>query len=82
MLAKREAFDRVGGYNETLRVGEALDWLSRARAEGLREVMLADHVLSRRLHATNHMRRHADAVAQYPVLLKAALDRRRERDPT
>jgi len=79
MLIRREAFDRVGGFDETLRVGEALDWLGRARACGLREMMLAEHVLSRRLHGANYMRGHGDLVGEYPSLIKAALDRRRAR---
>lgn len=79
MLARREAFERVGGYDETLRVGEALDWLARARAHGLREAMLAEHVFSRRLHTANYMRRNSGLVHDYPGMLKAALDLRRAR---
>jgi glycosyltransferase involved in cell wall biosynthesis len=79
MMVRRQAFDGVGGFDETLKVGEALDWLGRARACGLRETMLAEHVLSRRLHGANYMRGRADLVGEYPSLLKAALDRRRAR---
>jgi glycosyltransferase involved in cell wall biosynthesis len=77
MLIKRTTFERVGGYDATLRVGEALDWLGRARAQGLSERVLPEHVLSRRLHATNYMRQNSELVGAYPALLKAALDRRR-----
>jgi len=76
MLIRRDAFHRVGPYDSALRVGEALEWLARARAHGLRELMLPDHVLSRRLHAANLMRQDGD-VHDYPALLKAALDRGR-----
>lgn len=77
MLIRRAAFDKVGGFDEALPAGEYLDWLSRARRCGLRELMLTDCVLSRRLHATNYMREHPELVYGYPALLKAALDRRR-----
>jgi glycosyltransferase involved in cell wall biosynthesis len=76
MLIRSTDFQRVGPYDCTLSVGEALDWLARARACGLRELMLPGHLMSRRLHTDNQMRRHGDA-RSYPAILKAALDRSR-----
>ncbi len=77
MLMPRAVWDRVGPFSVTAVRSEFLDWLLRAREHGLREVMVADVVLRRRLHAANHGRRRHDAANEYAVTLKRALDRRR-----
>jgi glycosyltransferase involved in cell wall biosynthesis len=77
MLVPRTVWDRVGPFSITAVRSEFLDWLLRAREHGLREVMLEDVVLRRRIHATNHGRVRHDAVGEYAVTLKRALDRRR-----
>jgi glycosyltransferase involved in cell wall biosynthesis len=53
MLIRREAFARVGAFDEQLAVGEFMDWLVRARDCRLREAMLEDVCLDRRLHGRN-----------------------------
>lgn len=77
MLMPSRVWDRVGPFSITAVRSEFLDWLLRAREYGLREVMLNDVVLRRRLHAANHGRVRHDAVGEYAVTLKRALDRRR-----
>jgi glycosyltransferase involved in cell wall biosynthesis len=77
MLVPRTVWDRVGAFSVTAVRSEFLDWLLRAREYGLREVMLEDVVLRRRIHATNHGRVRREAVGEYAVTLKRALDRRR-----
>jgi glycosyltransferase involved in cell wall biosynthesis len=77
MLARRDAFDRVGGFREDLALGYFLDWMARARECGLREVVVESQVLWRRLHASNHSRLAAADRTGYARALKAALDRRR-----
>src|SRR4051794_14096920 len=77
LLARREAFERVGAFREDLRVGEFVDWMARAREIGLRETMLADHVLSRRLHDTNRSLEDRTDMSDFARVAKAALDRRR-----
>jgi glycosyltransferase involved in cell wall biosynthesis len=77
LLARREAFERVGAFREDLRVGEFVDWMARAGELGLREGMLADHVLSRRLHDTNRSLEDRTDMIDFVRVAKAALDRRR-----
>jgi glycosyltransferase involved in cell wall biosynthesis len=77
MLIRRESFERVGPFSETLAVGVTVDWFARADEAGLRNLMLPGVVLQRRLHTSNNGLRHADKRAQYVHVLKAALDRRR-----
>ena len=53
MLIRREAFLRIGGFDEELRVGEFMDWLVRAQRQPLRELMLDCVCLERRIHDHN-----------------------------
>ena len=59
ILGRRAIFDRVGPYDESLRVGEFVEWLARARVLGVREVPVPVLSLVRRLHpdSTTHTRR-------------------------
>lgn len=77
VLIRRRALDRVGPFREDLRTGEFIDWIARAREQGLGEALVDDHVLWRRVHGTNHGRLQADR-HDYARILKAALDRRRD----
>jgi|tagenome__1003787_1003787.scaffolds.fasta_scaffold20980537_6 glycosyltransferase involved in cell wall biosynthesis len=77
MLVPRAVWQRVGPFSTEAVRSEFLDWLLRARDLGLREVVLGDTVLRRRLHATNHGRVKQDGAGEYALTLKRALDRRR-----
>jgi glycosyltransferase involved in cell wall biosynthesis len=79
MLIRREAFFRVGPFDETLRVGVTVDWYARALEAGLRSAMLPEIVLERRLHLANNGLRERESRSQYLHVLKASLDRRRLR---
>lgn len=56
MLIRREVFDRVGVFDETLKVSEAIDWTARAIDAGVSMASCEDLVLYRRVHRTNTMR--------------------------
>ena len=56
MIARREVFDRFGLFDETKRAGGFIDWMSRARATGLRFTTVDSVVLRRRIHETNMSR--------------------------
>ncbi len=77
MMIDREAFERVGLFSETLRVGVTVDWCARSVDAGLKSVMLPDVLLERRLHLTNNGIRERASKSQYARVMKAALDRRR-----
>ena len=78
MLIRREAFERVGPFSSTLRVGVTVDWFARATEAGLRYRVLPEVVLERRLHTQNNGLRERDARAQYLQVLRAAMERRRQ----
>jgi len=77
MLVPRFVWNRVGCFSTTAVRSEFLDWLLRAREHGLREAMLDEVVLRRRLHASNHGRVRHEVAGEYALTLKRALDRRR-----
>jgi hypothetical protein len=78
MLVRRDAFDRVGLFSTTLKVGVGVDWCARSLEAGLKAVTPPVVVLERRLHAQNNGIRQRDMRAQYLHVLKASIDRRRE----
>jgi hypothetical protein len=79
MLIRRSAYEHVGPFAAGLRVAEALDWLLRARESGLHELTVPEQVLWRRVHPNNNSLTHRDALSEFPLALKASLDRRRAR---
>jgi glycosyltransferase involved in cell wall biosynthesis len=77
MLARRAAFDEVGTFDETLLLGDFIDWLARAREAGLRSALVPEVLLHRRLHGGNLGRGNASARLDYVRVVKARLERRR-----
>jgi glycosyltransferase involved in cell wall biosynthesis len=77
MLMHREDFQRVGPFDEDLKLGEFIGWFARARDLGLASVMIAEVVLERRIHGANQTIRHRADHADYIHAVKRALDRRR-----
>lgn len=55
-LARREVFDRIGVFDESLWLGEDIDWLARAKDAGIVSATLEDIVLRYRVHAANTSR--------------------------
>jgi len=83
LLARRSAFEKVGLFNASLKVGDPADWFLRARERGLVAEMLTDMLVYRRMHESNMSMQAGtrrmtssmqDAVLQ---VVKASLDRRR-----
>jgi glycosyltransferase involved in cell wall biosynthesis len=77
MLARRRVLEVVGEFSTGTHVAEGLDWLLRAREQGLRELTIEDQVLWRRVHGENNSVRHRGEIGEYARALKASLDRRR-----
>jgi glycosyltransferase involved in cell wall biosynthesis len=77
MLIKREAFLRVGEFPGGLKVGEFIDWYSRAVELQIRSIVLPDLFLWRRIHDSNTGVRERKSVTDYARVLKASLDRKR-----
>lgn len=77
LLIRRATFLRVGPFDPSLRVGEFIDWHARAKDLGLRERILPEIVLLRRLHEGNLGLQAAGARVDYVRVARAALARRR-----
>lgn len=82
LLARRQAFERVGLYAAGLKHGADADWFARAEENGLTLEMLADVLVYRRLHLENRSRVWIDR-SQEEILrvVKSIVDRRRGKAP-
>jgi len=81
MLARRSLFERIGGFDESLRVGEDTDWLFRAREAGVAWEMVPEVLLLRRRHGRNLTANWAAGHQGLAAMLKRSLDRRRKQGP-
>jgi glycosyltransferase involved in cell wall biosynthesis len=77
LMVRRETFDRVGWFDESLKRGDFIDWFSRAEEAGLNYTVLPELVAYRRLHRNSMSSRYQDD-KDLIRLAKAALDRRRK----
>jgi len=77
MLIRRESFLRVGMFSEENKIGEFVDWLLRAKEQGLRTKLMPDLFLWRRIHTSNVGIRNRSDVGDYVKILKRSIDRRR-----
>lgn len=79
MLIRRRAFSHAGRFDRGLQVGQFLAWYMNARDRGLRGRTLPEVMLKRRWHQANMgIVEHASR-SEYARILKASLDRRRQR---
>jgi GT2 family glycosyltransferase len=78
MLLRREAFERLGGFDPALGHGDSADWFLRARAAGMLDRLLPEVLVHRRLHSGNLSRLQAEASREeFFRLIKRSLDQRR-----
>lgn len=78
LLARRQVFEKVGGFDEQLEHGDLTDWFLRVRNSGCIGELMSDLLVYRRLHATNRSRKRAsNSRAAFLEILKANLDRKR-----
>jgi glycosyltransferase involved in cell wall biosynthesis len=77
LLTTRAAFELVGPFDETLRLGDDTDWLLRAFEAGLRPALVPEPVIVRRYHGENISYDPRDMrAAQFQVLRRRAARRR------
>lgn len=74
---RRLAAEKCGGFDESLRVGEFIDWYSRALAAGLAVQTLAEVLAGRRIHGANMGIQEKDSRSDYLKVLRANLARKR-----
>ena len=80
LLIRRECFDRVGPFDETLEASEDVDWIVRAREAGCALMRISDRVLEYRVHADNMTNDIARTKRTIAEMVKRNLDRRRRRE--
>ncbi len=78
VLIRRAAFERVGLFSESLRIGEWAEWYARMREAGLREAWLPDVLVTRGLHPRNQSWLARDARIEYCRILRAHVHRRQD----
>jgi glycosyltransferase involved in cell wall biosynthesis len=76
MIARREVFDDVGGFDETRRHGEDVDWLLRARDAGKNIERIDTLVLQYRMRHGSLMREEGSGSDGLVKALRASLERR------
>jgi glycosyltransferase involved in cell wall biosynthesis len=76
-IMRRRAFDKVGVFNETMRVHEDQDWYLRAREQDLKIAILGEVTLIYQLHAGNMTRTENLQDRRLLAVLKASIDRRK-----
>lgn len=81
MLIPRIAFETVGTFNETLAVGEFIDWYDRARQVLSLELNVPESLVMRRVHTGNSGKTQLLNPNSYAVTMKSILDRRRAQRP-
>ena len=75
LLIRREAFEALGGFDETLGLAEVVDFFARLRQRPLR--MLDEVVLRRRIHGANSTLSDPTLHAGYLEAARRAIARRR-----
>jgi glycosyltransferase involved in cell wall biosynthesis len=77
MLVRREIFELVGPFDESLRLSEDVDWLARAVDAGVRTGRLDRTLLHYRIHASNTSRHTSANHAATLGVLRASVRRKR-----
>jgi glycosyltransferase involved in cell wall biosynthesis len=78
MLIRRESFMRVGLFDETIHMGDFVDWYAKAQELKLVMTMLPEVLVRRRVHGNNMSLQGRPQATDYVRIAKAALDRRRK----
>lgn len=82
MLVRRSVFDRIGFFDPSLKLGETVDWVARFEESGLLAAAVDLVVVRRRIHGANTTIKQRDRLSDYVKVLKASIDRRRNRRST
>ncbi len=81
LLVRRASFLATGGFDESLPIGEFVDWYDRARHAGLRFAALDEVVTIRRIHGANLTWRERERLAGFTEVARRAIARRRAGPP-
>jgi glycosyltransferase involved in cell wall biosynthesis len=79
MVVRRETFERVGGFDESMRAAEDFDWMLRAAEQEVEIARLSDVLLRRRVRSDSLTQDAAAARAGMFRAFKARIERHRAR---
>ena len=80
LLARRELFQTIGAFNESLWFTDATEWFMRAEEAGVRSHLVEKVLTFHRMHGANLTRRRSDeSRAEFLQVVRASLRRRRAR---
>jgi glycosyltransferase involved in cell wall biosynthesis len=78
MLVWKRTFELVGPFNPELQHGSSADWFLRARAAGVRDRLVNEVLVHRRIHGENLSTKFSnESRAEFLSVIKASLDKRR-----
>jgi glycosyltransferase involved in cell wall biosynthesis len=80
LLMRKRDCERAGRFDESIQIGEFIEWCARAADAGVKPVMVPEVLCRRRLHRANMGRGGAGVRSQYVHMLKKVLDRWRGRE--
>jgi glycosyltransferase involved in cell wall biosynthesis len=78
MLIRKDSFYKVGLFDESIKMGDFLDWYRRASDFGLKMEILNQIVFYRRIHGENSSLKNKANITDYVRIMKASIDRRRK----
>ncbi len=79
MVVRRETFELVGGFDESMRAAEDFDWMLRAAEKRVEIARLSEVLLRRRVHAASLTQNAAAARAGLFRAFKSRIERHRAR---
>jgi len=79
LVVRREVFEQVGGFDQSMRAAEDFDWMLRASEEGIEIARLSDVLLRRRVHADSLTQDAAAARVGLFRAFKSRIERHRAR---
>lgn len=77
LVARRELFETVGGFDPRLSIANDVDWFARVQDAGVRGVALPDVLLLKRVHGTNASSDAARNTPELLTVLRRSVARRR-----
>lgn len=80
IVARREVFDQVGGFDPRYRVAEDFEWFTRAKDMGIKMAILPETLLLRRVHQSNISLRQSEACAARRLqIFRESIERQRRK---
>jgi glycosyltransferase involved in cell wall biosynthesis len=81
LVARREAFDRVGPFDSSFSVSNDTDWFARARDHGLVIGVLPETLVIKRVHTSNTTLKPEGFSQQLLDVVRASVARKRSQTP-